>query len=296
MIKTVMRPVEMTVCDACHNKGKDIEAVTKASMSLGNDSRTVDLCEEHKGLFVAVMDKLMPVASVADAAAPVAVKEAKAEASSAVHTSTATKEDTSLTTATAHVSAVQEPATTQAMAEDTQEAPARVSRHEDLQDYCQRITDSRRAVKGRKLNVAEQSARAQWARHRSRFQGISQEERSHFIDWAEYHGKGVGFTASHVEFRGWLWENFPAKAESYVAKYKNTQDVKTPDVPSVESGTEASSVTIRDNIGRPIVKANEVRAWARENGYQVADRGRIPANIREAYKQAQETEGKATAA
>ncbi|MBA0051465.1 hypothetical protein E0L36_11345 [Streptomyces sp. AJS327] len=133
-------------------------------------------------------------------------------------------------------------------------------------------------MKGRKLNVAEQSARAQWARHRSRFQGITQDERSHFIDWAEYHGKGVDFTASHVEFRGWLWENFPAKAEHYVAQYKNSQDVKTPDVPAVE---------IRDNIGRRIVKANEVRAWARENGYQIADRGRIPADIREAFKAAQ---------
>nr|WP_234315638.1 MULTISPECIES: histone-like nucleoid-structuring protein Lsr2 [unclassified Streptomyces] len=57
-------------------------------------------------------------------------------------------------------------------------------------------------------------------------------------------------------------------------------------------------------MGRPIVKpetkhtsgAAAIRTWARENGYQVADRGRIPANIREAYKQAQETEGKATAA
>ncbi|WP_338108445.1 Lsr2 dimerization domain-containing protein [Streptomyces albus] len=279
-----MRPVEMTVCDACHNKGKDMEAVTKASMSLGNDSRTVDLCEEHKGLFVAVMDKLMPVASVADAAAPVAVKEEQREA----------REETGLittrgagvaTAATASVSAVQEPAPTNAPAEDAQEAPARDSRHEDLQDYCQRITDSRKAMKGRKLDPASQSARAQWARHRSRFQGISTKEREHFTDWAEHHGKDARFTASHVEFRGWLWENFPAKAEKYVGVSKG--NTKTTTVPAVE---------IRDNIGRPIVKPEIIRTWARENGYQVADRGRIPANIREAYKQAQETEGKATAA
>ncbi|MFE1522236.1 Lsr2 family protein [[Kitasatospora] papulosa] len=30
--------------------------------------------------------------------------------------------------------------------------------------------------------------------------------------------------------------------------------------------------------------AEEVRAWARENNYQVNDRGRVPASIREAYQ------------
>ena len=30
----------------------------------------------------------------------------------------------------------------------------------------------------------------------------------------------------------------------------------------------------------------KVRAWARENGYDVSDRGRIPADIREAYNAA----------
>jgi hypothetical protein len=29
-----------------------------------------------------------------------------------------------------------------------------------------------------------------------------------------------------------------------------------------------------------------VRAWARENGYEVSDRGRVPAPIREAYEKA----------
>jgi hypothetical protein len=32
--------------------------------------------------------------------------------------------------------------------------------------------------------------------------------------------------------------------------------------------------------------AEEVRAWARENNYQVNDRGRVPASIREAYEKA----------
>ena len=30
----------------------------------------------------------------------------------------------------------------------------------------------------------------------------------------------------------------------------------------------------------------KVRAWAKENGYNVNDRGRVPADIREAYEKA----------
>lgn len=30
----------------------------------------------------------------------------------------------------------------------------------------------------------------------------------------------------------------------------------------------------------------KIRAWAKENGYEVNDRGRVPANIREAYEKA----------
>ncbi|NJP67908.1 Lsr2 dimerization domain-containing protein [Streptomyces spiramenti] len=30
----------------------------------------------------------------------------------------------------------------------------------------------------------------------------------------------------------------------------------------------------------------KIRAWAKENGYDVNDRGRVPANIREAYEKA----------
>jgi Lsr2 len=32
--------------------------------------------------------------------------------------------------------------------------------------------------------------------------------------------------------------------------------------------------------------ASEIRAWARENGFQVPDRGRIPGEVREAYESA----------
>ncbi len=37
---------------------------------------------------------------------------------------------------------------------------------------------------------------------------------------------------------------------------------------------------------RPTQKAAEIRAWARENGYEVADRGRIHRDVIQAYRQA----------
>lgn len=33
-------------------------------------------------------------------------------------------------------------------------------------------------------------------------------------------------------------------------------------------------------------KTPEIRAWAKEQGYEVNDRGRVPANVREAYESA----------
>ena len=33
-------------------------------------------------------------------------------------------------------------------------------------------------------------------------------------------------------------------------------------------------------------QANDIRAWARDNGYQVSGRGRVPAAIRSAYEEA----------
>ncbi|AZM51759.1 hypothetical protein DMA15_03505 [Streptomyces sp. WAC 01529] len=33
-------------------------------------------------------------------------------------------------------------------------------------------------------------------------------------------------------------------------------------------------------------RAEDVRTWARENGYEVNDRGRVPASVREAYDKA----------
>lgn len=43
-------------------------------------------------------------------------------------------------------------------------------------------------------------------------------------------------------------------------------------------GRSASSSSSQDTA--------KIRAWAKENGYEVNDRGRVPANIREAYEKA----------
>ncbi|GAA3044746.1 Lsr2 family protein [Kitasatospora albolonga] len=41
------------------------------------------------------------------------------------------------------------------------------------------------------------------------------------------------------------------------------------------------------STGRPAAGAPDtakIRAWAKENGYEVNDRGRVPSNVREAYE------------
>ncbi|MEU3618831.1 Lsr2 family protein [Streptomyces sp. NPDC006872] len=37
---------------------------------------------------------------------------------------------------------------------------------------------------------------------------------------------------------------------------------------------------------KSVVDSGSIREWARENGYEVNDRGRVPANVREAYEKA----------
>lgn len=58
----------------------------------------------------------------------------------------------------------------------------------------------------------------------------------------------------------------------------------------IEHGRPVTSTKARPSTGRS-TKADreqlaEVRSWARENGFEVKDRGRIPANVLEAYNAA----------
>lgn len=51
-------------------------------------------------------------------------------------------------------------------------------------------------------------------------------------------------------------------------------------VPATRRGRRATAGAQTSNAGA-------IRAWARENGYQVSERGRVAAEIREAYEAAQ---------
>lgn len=52
------------------------------------------------------------------------------------------------------------------------------------------------------------------------------------------------------------------------------------------SGRHRRGVTKRRNGMQDGPSAEEVRSWAKENGFSVNDRGRVPAEIREAYEDA----------
>ncbi|SOD72027.1 Lsr2 protein [Jatrophihabitans sp. GAS493] len=56
--------------------------------------------------------------------------------------------------------------------------------------------------------------------------------------------------------------------------------------PYVSAGRKAGAGTRGRKAGRRSTSEDlsAVRAWARENGFSVSDRGRVPANVVEAYK------------
>ncbi|MEU4086245.1 histone-like nucleoid-structuring protein Lsr2 [Streptomyces aureus] len=60
--------------------------------------------------------------------------------------------------------------------------------------------------------------------------------------------------------------------------------------PFIDKGRKTGRVS-KAGRGRKVVPADgpsseEVRAWARENNYEVNERGRVPASIHEAYRSA----------
>ncbi|MDJ0347448.1 Lsr2 family protein [Streptomyces sp. H10-C2] len=59
--------------------------------------------------------------------------------------------------------------------------------------------------------------------------------------------------------------------------------------PFTEKGRRAGrgkSSVIPRKASRPGDETARIRAWAKENGYDVNDRGRVPATVREAYENA----------
>ncbi|MFG2606550.1 Lsr2 family protein [Streptomyces sp. NPDC048514] len=60
--------------------------------------------------------------------------------------------------------------------------------------------------------------------------------------------------------------------------------------PFIDGGRKVGRTKAVRGTRRPSAvgpSAEELRIWARDNGLQVSNRGRVPANIREAYEQAQ---------
>ena len=59
--------------------------------------------------------------------------------------------------------------------------------------------------------------------------------------------------------------------------------------PYIKAGRKVGSTRRRGNAGNPTQRLENVkrRAWAKENGHNVSERGRIPAEVVEEYRKAQ---------
>lgn len=59
--------------------------------------------------------------------------------------------------------------------------------------------------------------------------------------------------------------------------------------PYIKAGRKTGSTRRRGNAGNPTqrLETAKIRAWAKENGHNVSERGRIPAEVVEEYRKAQ---------
>ena len=59
--------------------------------------------------------------------------------------------------------------------------------------------------------------------------------------------------------------------------------------PYIKAGRKVGSTRRRGNAGNPTqrLETAKIRAWAKENGHNVSERGRIPAEVVEEYRKAQ---------
>jgi hypothetical protein len=69
----------------------------------------------------------------------------------------------------------------------------------------------------------------------------------------------------------------------------NAKKLREALAPYVGVGRKVTARGRRAGGGRSrkgVSSASDIRAWARENGYEVSDRGRVPAEVRAAYEAA----------
>ncbi|GAB7003938.1 Lsr2 family protein [Nocardioides sp. AN3] len=70
---------------------------------------------------------------------------------------------------------------------------------------------------------------------------------------------------------------------------KNATKLRKALAPFIDAGRKASraSAPARKSTAAPAgTSPQEIRAWAKSNGYDVPDRGRIPASVRQAFEAA----------
>ena len=239
----VISYVEKVVCDGCLSKdGTQTESTQK--LSLGD--RSWDLCTSHHDRFSRYLMDALGSGLPDERSETVPVSES--------------------VTVEPGTDDVPEDAPPVAVTEDpTPDA--------DLADYCARITDSRKARKGKPLDATSQAAQAQWSKHRERLSALPQKERADYVKWCAAEGKDSQLTASHVEFRGFMWSSFPNMARAYTDAMRGTAQQPAPAQP------EERPLTDRE-------RNRAVRQWARENGFDVPARGRIPMNVSHAYRAA----------
>src|SRR5256885_1832827 len=78
-------------------------------------------------------------------------------------------------------------------------------------------------------------------------------------------------------------ESLRAALEEFVAAARRTGG-------RIKRNAGTKSSPSRPGASREQTKA--IREWARQNGFELADRGRIPANVIQAYEEAQTPKGK----
>lgn len=81
---------------------------------------------------------------------------------------------------------------------------------------------------------------------------------------------------------------------------KNAATLRKVLAPYIEAGRRTSSAkrsakksSARTPAAEATINNDAIRAWARANGHDVSDRGRVPANVKEAFDQAHAPSGSA---
>lgn len=94
-------------------------------------------------------------------------------------------------------------------------------------------------------------------------------------------GSDLGETANTIPFA------FEGKEYSIDLSDDNAEAFRQTIAPYIEAGhrvTGAKTKAARKTTGKTSpADTKAIREWARENGYDVSDRGRIPANVMNAY-------------